>query len=94
MSHHELFLTFLFWMVSPLGFDFCCSFKGKLPMDAQWAQVVMLTVSAVPSITLAFLFGKWQSSRQVLAVLSDEEGGWCGPFGKTRRPGHQSAGTD
>jgi len=32
----------------------------------------MLTVSAVPSIVLAFLFGRWQSSRHVLGVLADE----------------------
>ena len=32
----------------------------------------MLTVSAVPSIILAFLFGKWQSSRHVVSVLAEE----------------------
>ena len=33
----------------------------------------MLTVSACPSILLTFLLGRWQSSRDVLAVLANEE---------------------
>ncbi|CAK9078957.1 Uncharacterized protein SCF082_LOCUS37695 [Durusdinium trenchii] len=58
---------------------FFCQFVWIVePFEFTATSVVMLTVSAVPSITLAFLFGKWQSSRHVLAVLSDEEGGWCG----------------
>ena len=45
------------------------------------SEVVMLTVSAVPSIILAFLFGKWQSSRHVVSVLAEEVRGKGREFG-------------
>ena len=44
----------------------------RCPWQLVESEVVMLTVSAVPSIILAFLFGKWQSSRHVVSVLAEE----------------------
>lgn len=53
---------------------FFCQFVWVVePFNFTATSVVMLTVSAVPSICLAFLLGRWQSSRHVLAFLAKEE---------------------
>ncbi|CAE7526188.1 ADL1 [Symbiodinium natans] len=74
-SFHFSWLAFLFSLMALLclGCYFCQFVWWLDPFSFTSVSVVMLCVSAVPSIALAFLCGSWQGSGSMLAFLSGDQ---------------------
>ena len=68
-----LWLLFYLWLWFLLWWSSLLWPQRLLPS----AEVVMLCVSAVPSIALAFLCGSWQGSGSMLAFLSGDQAAKC-----------------